>query len=192
MIILKSHNISQKKAEQGNKEAKAVVYEHYDWTDFCRTIVHWANNGDKEAQDFVYESYAEADYLDAIVQWGNKGDKEAQEFLMNHYRELKKIYAHDDNEDDCFNNLKTSITFWAIKGNVKAREIVCENYDDFIYLKGDNDLELESEIIQWALVGEEYALSLICSYLNGYYAYKDDAISRASRQFSGNMSARLV
>lgn len=121
-----------KKAEQGNKEAKAVVYEHYDWTDFCRTIVHWANNGDKEAQDFVYESYAEADYLDAIVLWGNKGDKEAQEFLMNHYRELKKIYAHDDNEDDCFNNLKTSITFWAIKGNVKAREIVCENYDDFI------------------------------------------------------------
>lgn len=170
-----------KKAEQGNEEAKAVVYEHYDWTDFCCAIVRWGNNGDKKAQEFVYESYAEADYLDAIVQWGNKGDKEAQEFLMNHYRELKKIYAHDDNEDDCFNNLKTSITFWAIKGNVKAKEIVCENYDDFIYLKGDNDLELESEIIQWAVAGEEYALILICSYLNGYYAYKDDAISRASR-----------
>jgi len=169
-----------KKAEQGNKEAKAVVYEHYDWTDFCRTIVRWANNGDKEAQDFVYESYAEADYLDAIVQWGNKGDKEAQEFLMNHYRELKKIYTHYNNEDDCFINLKVFITIWAIKGNTKAKEIVCENYDDFIYLKGDNDLELESEIIQWALAGEEYALNLISFYLRRYYANEARAISSIS------------
>lgn len=170
-----------KKAEQGNKEAKAVVYEHYNWIDFCCAIVRWGNNGDKEAKDFVYESYAEADYLDAIVQWGNNGDKEAQEFLMNHYSELKKIYTHDNSEDDCFINLKVSITIWAIKGNTKAKEIVCENYDDFIYLKGDNDLELESEIIQWARAGEEYALNLICSYLNSYYAHEDEAISRASR-----------
>ena len=169
-----------KKAEQGNKEAKAVVYEHYNWIDFCCAIVRWGNNGDKEAKDFVYESYAEADYLDAIVQWGNNGDKEAQEFLMNHYSELKKIYTHDNSEDDCFINLKVSITIWAIKGNTKAKEIVCENYDDFIYLKGDNDLELESEIIQWALAGEEYALNLVSFYLRRYYANEARAISSIS------------
>ena len=104
-----------KKAEQGNKEAKAVVYEHYDWTDFCRTIVRWANNGDKEAQDFVYESYAEADYLDAIVQWGNNGDKEAQEFIIDKYDELK-----DDYED----LLRNAITSWANEGNKEAERII--------------------------------------------------------------------
>lgn len=104
-----------KKAEQGNKEAKAVVYEHYDWTDFCRTIVRWANNGDKEAQDFVYESYAEADYLDAIVQWGNNGDKEAQQFIIDKYDELK-----DDYED----LLRNAITSWANEGNKEAERII--------------------------------------------------------------------
>ncbi|MDD7498889.1 BspA family leucine-rich repeat surface protein, partial [Fibrobacter sp.] len=104
-----------KKAEQGNKEAKAVVYEHYDWTDFCRTIVRWANNGDKEARDFVYESYAEADYLDAIVQWGNNGDKEAQQFIIDKYDELK-----DDYED----LLRNAITSWANEGNKEAERII--------------------------------------------------------------------
>lgn len=104
-----------KKAEQGNKEAKAVVYEHYDWTDFCRTIVRWANNGDKEAQNFVYESYAEADYLDAIVQWGNNGDKEAQQFIIDKYDELK-----DDYED----LLRNAITSWANEGNKEAERII--------------------------------------------------------------------
>jgi surface protein len=104
-----------KKAEQGNKEAKAVVYEHYDWTNFCRTIVRWANNGDKEAQDFVYESYAEADYLDAIVQWGNNGDKKAQQFIIDKYDELK-----DDYED----LLRNAITSWANEGNKEAERII--------------------------------------------------------------------
>ena len=104
-----------KKAEQGNKEAKGVVYEHYDWTDFCCAIVRWANNGDKEAKDFVYESYAEADYLDAIVQWGNNGDKEAQQFIIDKYDELK-----DDYED----LLRNAITSWANEGNKEAERII--------------------------------------------------------------------
>ena len=115
-----------KKAEQGNKEAKAVVYEHYDWFDYCH----------------------------AIIRWGDYGDKEAQQFIIDKYDELKEDYA---------DALRVSITSWAIKGNVKAREIVCENYDDFIYLNGDKDFELESKINQWAFAGEEYALNLILS-----------------------------
>ncbi len=173
-----------KKAEQGNKEARAVVYEHYDWTDFCRTIVHWANNGDKEAQDFVYESYAEADYLDAIVQWGNKGDKEAQEFLMNNYHELKEIYAHDDNEDDCFNNLKTSITFWAIKGNVEAREIVCENYDDFIYLKGD--YYYDYTIVDWA--NEDDSSNLLRNFVCEHYYDGENYFNCGLRHHNPNIA----
>ena len=172
-----------KKAEQGNKEAKAVVYEHYDWLDFCRAIVRWANNGDKESQKIVYECYAEAGYLDTMVRWGNDGDAEAQKFLMNHYSELKKIYAHGNSEEDCFNNLRASVTSWAIKGNANARKFVCDNYDDLIDWRGfpDYNQELEKEIIQWALSGEEHALDLILSCLEHYYATNEVAISSASR-----------
>ena len=134
-----------KKAEQGNKEAKAVVYEHYNWFDYCH----------------------------AIIRWGDYGDKEAQQFIIDNYDELKKDYA---------DNLRVSITSWAIKGDVYARKMVCENYDDFICLKGDYDynLELEEETIQWALAGEEYALNLILSYLQRYYAKGEWAISSIS------------
>ena len=133
-----------KKAEQGNKEAKAVVYEHYNWFDYCH----------------------------AIIRWGDYGDKEAQQFIIEKYNELKKDYA---------DNLRESITSWAIKGNVDAQKKVFENFDDFSYLgKRDYSQELESEAIQRAIAGEEYALNLISFYLRRYYAREEWAISSIS------------
>ncbi len=86
-----------KKAEQGNKEAKAAVYEHCCWFVFCDAIICWGNNGDKDAQQIIIENYKKLTWLDetvclrkSIASWAKEGNEWAKVLIDDNYNDFRE------------------------------------------------------------------------------------------------------